>query len=63
MLLIEEQGPVVRVTRSTRAAVLTGSPMTVNSSRPPPPIVPATTGPELMPTPTRTSPAYSARTR
>ena len=33
--------PVIRVAASTRAAVLTGSPITVKSRRPPPPIVPA----------------------
>ena len=39
-------------TDSTRVAVLTGSPMTVKSSRPPPPIVPTTTRPEFTRIPT-----------
>ena len=39
------------MTPSTRAATFTGSPITVNSSFSPPPIVPAITLPELMPTP------------
>ena len=48
--------PVTRVTSSTRAAVLTASPMTVNSTWPPPPTVPASTGPEFTPMPMRSSP-------
>jgi len=40
---------------STRAAVLTVSPMTVKSRRPPPPMVPQTALPDLTPRPTRSS--------
>ena len=38
--VIRTSSPVSRVAASTRAAVFTGSPMTVKSRRPPPPIVP-----------------------
>ncbi len=43
--------PVSRVAASTRAATLTGSPITLNSRRPAPPTLPATTVPELSPIP------------
>ena len=48
--------PVSRVAASMRAAVLTASPITVKSSRPPPPTFPATTVPESMPMPISRSP-------
>ncbi len=48
--------PVSLVLSSTRAATFTASPITANSSRPPPPTEPTTTGPELIPTPTSSSP-------
>ena len=45
-----------RVAVSIRAAVLTASPMTVKSRRPPPPTLPAMTVPESMPMPISRSP-------
>ena len=51
-LVIRRSSPVSRVADSTREAVLTASPMAVKSSLPPPPIVPTTTEPELIPRPT-----------
>src|SRR3954467_4614441 len=54
--------PVSRVAAPPRAAVLTGSPMTVKSRRPPPPIVPTTTRPEFTPTPTCRRPLRPSRT-
>ena len=48
--------PVSRVADSMRAAVLTASPITVKSSRPPPPTLPAITVPESMPMPISRSP-------
>ena len=44
--------PVSLVRLPTRAATLTGSPITANSSLPPPPTEPTTTEPELTPIPT-----------
>ena len=55
--MISTTSPVTRVISSTREAVLTTSPMTVNSTCPPPPIVPATTAPELTPIPISQAPA------
>ncbi|OKH79104.1 hypothetical protein EB73_36525 [Mycobacterium sp. SWH-M3] len=54
--------PVWRVADSTRAATLTASPITENSSRPAPPTLPATTGPELSPMPTDSVPVNSSDT-
>ncbi len=54
--VMRRSSPVSRVAASTRAAVFTGSPMTVKSRRPPPPMVPTSTRPEFTPTPTRRSP-------
>ena len=54
--------PVSRVAASTRAATLTASPTTLNSKRPPPPTLPATTGPELIPSPTLSSPSNAPST-
>lgn len=54
--------PVCRVAASTRAATLTASPITVNSNRPAPPTLPATTSPEFSPIPTRNAPAAPDRT-
>jgi len=47
--VIRRSSPVWRVAYSTRAAMLTGSPITVKSRRPPPPMVPTTTVPVLIP--------------
>jgi hypothetical protein len=55
--------PVVLVSCSTRAATLTVSPMRVNSSLPPPPMVPAITTPVLIPIPMRSSPPNRSATR
>jgi hypothetical protein len=54
---------VVLVSCSTRAATLTVSPMRVNSSLPPPPMVPAITTPVLIPMPMRSSPPNRSATR
>ncbi len=54
--LIRIASPVSRVAASTRAATLTASPITEKSKRPAPPTFPATTTPELRPTPTDSSP-------
>src|ERR1019366_9552275 len=55
--VISTSSPISRVAASTRAAVLTVSPITANSTRPPPPTVPATTGPVLTPMPTPKGPS------
>ena len=55
--------PVSLVMASTLAATLTVSPITVNSRRPPPPTVPAMTGPVLIPIPIRSSSPSSDLTR
>ena len=47
---------MVLVSCSTRAATLTVSPIKVNSSLPPPPMVPAITTPVLIPIPIRSAP-------
>ena len=49
--MISTGSPVSRVFASTREQRLTASPMTLKESRPAPPIDPATTVPELTPTP------------
>ena len=54
--------PVSFVSSSTRAATLTASPISVNSSLPPPPTVPASTRPVLTPMPIRSSPPKASAT-
>ena len=54
--VISTGSPVSRVAASTRAQRLTASPITLKESRPAPPIEPATTVPELTPTPTSNPP-------
>ena len=55
--------PVVLVSCSTRAATLTVSPIKVNSSLLPPPMVPAITTPVLIPMPIRSAPPNRSATR
>ena len=55
--------PVDLVSCSTRAATLTVSPISVNLSLPPPPMVPAITTPVLIPMPIRSAPPNRSATR
>ena len=61
--LVAEEDRVARLAGgcSIRAAVLTASPITVKSRRPPPPTFPATTVPESMPMPISRSPWNCSR--